>query len=724
MLGSKRSCVDDHSPRAGARDPTGTVTRATLTLTLASLLASPGCATVPLPPPEPTFEEKLAWILRLEDHRVLRDPTPPPVPPAPAGQRLVVPPRPVPDLIGLLADDEARVRRRAALAVGRVGLAAGIEPLSRLLADGEPEVRQMAAFALGLIGDAAAVPALVEALGDPVPIVQGRAAEALGQIGAADQAPVIAAMARPRVGLISGLAPDDLTYPMAPEVESVRLALFALARLKAYEPLASVVLDAASGRPLSRWWPVAYALRRVEDPRATVALRELLGAEGRFTRGFAARGLGVLKVADAVPELARLAADVAREPAVAVEAVRALTEIRAPAAVPALVQLLKTPNVHPGIRAEAVTAIGRSGTAADAVMLLDLLDDRAPQVRAATFGAIAALDAESFLLALSGLDRDPEWRVRAAVATALGTLSGEQAASLLQPSLDDEDPRVRQAALRALAVAKAPGADTLLLAALSAEDPEVRRAAVESLADLQATGAVAQLRAAYEAAKDDPVSDTRAAILAALARIDPAAATPVLGAALQDREWAVRMRAAALLAEIDPDRPTAEAMRPAPTRLDGQVYGAPGIISPRYSTHVYVDTDRGTIQIELAVLDAPLTVHNFVGLARQGYFDGAPVHRVVPAFVVQDGDPTGGGAGGPGWTIRDEINQRPYLRGTVGMALAGRDSGGSQFFITHGPQPHLDGRYTVFGQVIAGMEVVDQIAQGDVIRSVRVWDGS
>jgi cyclophilin family peptidyl-prolyl cis-trans isomerase/HEAT repeat protein len=582
----------------------------------------------------------------------------------------------------------------------------------------------MAAFALGLIGDATAVPALVEALGDPTPLVQGRAAEALAQIGAVDQAPAIAAMARPRVGLISGLAPDDLTYPMAPEVESVRLALFALARLKAFEPLASVVLDAASGRPLSRWWPVAYALRRVEDARATVALRELLGSEGRFTRGFAARGLGVLKVADAVPDLARLAAEVARDPAVAVEAVRALTEIGAPAAVPALVQLLQTPNVHPGIRAEAIAAIGRSGGAADADILLDLLNDRAPQVRAATFGAVAALDSESFLLALSGLDRDPEWRVRAAVAAALGTLGGEQAASLLQPSLDDEDPRVRQAALRALAAAKAPGADAILVAALSADEPATRSVAADGLADLQATGAVAQLQAAYEVAKDDPAHDTRASILSALARIDRAAAASVLGAALQDREWAVRVRAATLLAEMEPGRHTAEAMRPAPTRLDDQVYGAPAVISPRYSTHVYIDTERGTIQIELAVLDAPLTVHNFVGLARQGYFDGAPVHRVVPAFVVQDGDPTGSGAGGPGWTLRDEINQRPYLRGTVGMALSGRDSGGSQFFITHGPQPHLDGRYTVFGQVIAGIEVVDQIVQGDVIRAIRVWDGS
>ena len=141
------------------------------------------------------------------------------------------------------------------------------------------------------------------------------------------------------------------------------------------------------------------------------------------------------------------------------------------------------------------------------------------------------------------------------------------------------------------------------------------------------------------------------------------------------------------------------------------------------STAVYLDTDRGTIQIELAVLDAPLTVENFVTLARKGYFDGLSVHRVVPDFVIQSGDPRGDGEGGPGYTIRDELSERPYLRGTVGMALDWADTGGSQFFITHSPQPHLDAKYTVFGRVIAGMDVVDQIQQGDIIRRVRVNDG-
>jgi cyclophilin family peptidyl-prolyl cis-trans isomerase len=137
----------------------------------------------------------------------------------------------------------------------------------------------------------------------------------------------------------------------------------------------------------------------------------------------------------------------------------------------------------------------------------------------------------------------------------------------------------------------------------------------------------------------------------------------------------------------------------------------------------YIDTDKGLIQIELAVLDAPRAVANFVALAGRNFFGGTPWHRVVAVFVVQDGDPRGDGEGGPGYTIRDELNQRPYLRGTVGMALDWEDTGGSQFFITHSPQPHLDARYTVFGHVVSGMDVVDRLQQWDQIRTVRIWDG-
>jgi cyclophilin family peptidyl-prolyl cis-trans isomerase len=133
-----------------------------------------------------------------------------------------------------------------------------------------------------------------------------------------------------------------------------------------------------------------------------------------------------------------------------------------------------------------------------------------------------------------------------------------------------------------------------------------------------------------------------------------------------------------------------------------------------------VETARGVFTIRLAGGEAPLTVVNFVSLARKGYFDGAPVHRVVPGFVVQDGDPTGTGSGGPGYEIRDELSALPYRTGTVGMALSGPDTGGSQWFVAQAPQPHLDGGYTIFGQILTGMDVVNRIEQDDRIVRLQV----
>src|SRR5439155_27184983 len=153
-----------------------------------------------------------------------------------------------------------------------------------------------------------------------------------------------------------------------------------------------------------------------------------------------------------------------------------------------------------------------------------------------------------------------------------------------------------------------------------------------------------------------------------------------LVAALHDKDWAVRVRAASLLKQLDPASDADAQIRPAPTTTAPATYAASRLVDPKMATEIYIDTDRGTTQAQLAVLDAPLTVDNFVALARKGFFDGLSIHRVVPDFVVQDGDPRGDGEGGPGYTIRDELNQRPYLRGTVGMALDWADTGGSQFF--------------------------------------------
>jgi cyclophilin family peptidyl-prolyl cis-trans isomerase len=234
-------------------------------------------------------------------------------------------------------------------------------------------------------------------------------------------------------------------------------------------------------------------------------------------------------------------------------------------------------------------------------------------------------------------------------------------------------------------------------------------AAANGLARLKATDHAPAIAAALATAGPDGTYVARAALLSTLTSLDPESARPALTAALADKDWAIRQRAAELLRTLDPNS-TAVPVTPAPPPAIPELSNLEALLSPTFSPPAYI-------------VDAPRTVANFMALTRKGFFTNIPWHRVVADFVVQGGDPRGDGEGGPGYTIRDEINQRPYMRGTVGMALDWADTGGSQFFITHSPQPHLDGRYTVFGQVVAGMDVVDRLRQWDVVRTVRVWDG-
>ena len=133
-----------------------------------------------------------------------------------------------------------------------------------------------------------------------------------------------------------------------------------------------------------------------------------------------------------------------------------------------------------------------------------------------------------------------------------------------------------------------------------------------------------------------------------------------------------------------------------------------------------IETDKGNITIELFEEDAPKTVANFVKLIKQGFYNDLHFHRVIPNFMIQGGCPKGNGTGGPGYTIKCEINPRKHTTGALSMAHAGKNTGGSQFFITHSPQPHLDGVHTVFGKVIEGMDVVNSIRADDVMNRLRV----
>ncbi len=137
---------------------------------------------------------------------------------------------------------------------------------------------------------------------------------------------------------------------------------------------------------------------------------------------------------------------------------------------------------------------------------------------------------------------------------------------------------------------------------------------------------------------------------------------------------------------------------------------------------VKIETNQGNIDLEIYPQHAPKTVNNFIFLAGEGFYDGVVFHRVISNFMIQGGDPTGTGSGGPGYKFEDEVKDNPlkHEQGVISMANAGPNTNGSQFFITHSPQPHLNGNHTVFGKVVKGQDVVDAIQQGDKINQMTI----
>ncbi len=718
--------ADTNSARQSRPTPRGLAA----VLSFAVLAALSACASAPPAPPKPVdvpHEQKMAWMLQLEDQRILKLPEPPPPPvvapvkgkrPAP----LPPPPASVPDLTKLASDADPRVRRRAAVAMGRVGLPEAVPALTGLLADTDADVRQSTLFALGLIGDRSASTAVLPLLQDPAPVVRGRAAEALGLMGAEDAAPAIAKMTAEYAAspAVSGMTPDDERWPGPPEAEAFKLGLFALVRLRAYDSLAAAALR-PDEQPVSTWWPVAYALQRIGDPRAIPALRQLTRVKGRYTPAFAARGLGRAKDGGAADVLLPLLDPATQPREVVGSTIIALRDLPVMEAGARLGAVAADSDADSTLRMEALTTIGALKAIDQLPIVQDLITDDWPALRAAAIRAAAIIDPDNFTLILSGLEIDRHWMGRAALADALGSQPAETALPRLTTLLKDEDKRVIPQVLRSLVRQRAPEVETILYAHLKEADFVIRETAAQLVGQLKPADGLAQLREAYAAGLPDAAYSARAAAVSAMAAYG-ADGSEGVRAALADKDWAVRVRAAELLTKLDPSGDHRAAIRPVPGSPIAP-YDDPLLVAPATSPHVFIDTDRGTIEFELAVLDAPQTARSFIALARKGFFNGLQVHRVVANFVMQDGDPRGDGEGGPGYTIRDELNERPYLRGTVGMALSWKDTGGSQFFITHSPQPHLDGQYTAFGHVVNGMDVVDRVRVGDTIKSIRIWDG-
>lgn len=715
-------------------------TRAARLIALGGLVAvaAAGCKSANSAPPVLTpstgpawpLDRKIGAMVRLEDQRWLDDG---------AGA----------NLLNFVTDAEPVVRRRAAIAIGRVGLPAGVPALVGAAGDSDASVRAAAVFSLGLLHATSASATLTSALADADAEVRARAADAIGLAfeGAAPPAPAPAAsasapgtnaasqrttmadaIADAAAGcraVIAPLAPATGAADLAeeettPDVDFCRAAILAVTRLREYPALARIVLD-AGGAPVSSWWPVAYGLQRVRDKRGAPALAKLVNVDGPATAALAIRGLADYGETSVLPAARTLAAQATAPIRLRAAAIDALGRLKDPESVALLGRLLNDKTTPQPLLVDIATALGATGLPPAFDVLADEFRHKWAPLRAAAMAAAARIAPDDFLLIASGLGLDKDWSVRASLAGTLATLDPERVRDVVTALADDPDTRVQAAGLDALSRVGSPGLEARVVKALDAPDFALRATAARIAGRTPIADAASRLAAAYERGTSDANDAARSAVLSALAGLGAEAATPTLRAALEDPSWPIRLQAQQLLRRLGD--PSAAAVRPAPLRVPADFFDSPALLHPQYTPHAFVETRLGTIEIELNVVDAPMATHSFMTLARKGFFNGMRIHRVVPNFVVQAGDDRGDGEGGPGYALRDELSPLPYLRGTVGMALSGPDTGGSQFFITLSPQPHLDGKYAVFGRVVRGMDLVDQLSRWDVIERLRVWDG-
>lgn len=524
----------------------------------------------------------------------------------------------------------------------------------------------------------------------------------------------------------------------------------------------------------------ARALAQLAPTHRTGAiprLRSLTSSSDAPVVAYAAFGLGLAHDSNAVATLASVVRR-AHDSTVARAVAWSLGEIGAPAA-PAVDSLLTTRSLPSGsvrylllatsrlrtiptsriapflvsrdttVRWAAAYAIARPHRAGGASPLLALRSEpggvRAEIARELTAAAVGDSLRAGALARLEGLVHDADPFVRIMAVRSLGTFGGVASAPI-RVALNDRDAQVRvaaaQSATRVFArdsvawswawradtayrfrrslLESASAAGVTLPAAgewLHSRDWRLRAAALGSLATARDTAAALDAALASTSDGDPRVRGTVYGVLAAL---DSAARDPRVRAAFA----AARAETDTIARNAVPSlRDTVRARPPVPRDLGWYEDVVRTVVEPALAgraARATIVTERGPITVTLYGADTPLTVWNFATLARRGFYDGLRFHRVVPAFVAQDGDPRGDGEGGPPYTIRDELTPLPYARGAVGMALSGPDTGGSQYFLTLTPQPHLDGHYTVFGIVAGGAHAMDALREGDLIRRITI----
>ena len=619
------------------------------------------------------------------------------------------------ELTSYLVDDSAVVRSRAAMAIGRIGSSQAADQLLDALRDESIDVARSAAFALGLTGDAKLAPQLVDiAMEVPSPVT-ARLVDAAGRLADSTQTGVAADL----LGM--------LTHPSPDVREAACYALFrASAKRQAEELIPFIAKETDSLARLA----ALYSLARLQIAKALPVFIEYQADSDPYTRTLAVRGLASVKTDEAARLLALSLND--SDQRVVAQAIAGLRSVGTVSAANYLAgKLSKTTDENLIVAIlDALRALDGKGGVPAAQMHVH--SELSPNLTAAAVRYLAAVQGDQTVGMIDSLlTTTPPATVRAACADAYGEIGKPGIVSRLAVLFADEDPLVRASAFSQLVELDSANVSFYVQKGLADRDFMPVVLAIDQVGQRQMLTFLPDLLRFMLSGPDVDPDVRRSAVAAAgslfdKAREDQTSDSLLMGilvTGILDPEYVVRREAAGVYKDkLSENRD--DDITPASTRISkGQIEDALETAAVAGNPSALIITEKGEIEIELYVDLAPLTVLNFMDLARDNFYNGLVFHRVVPNFVAQGGDPRGDGWGGPPWFIRCEYSPEPFVRGTVGIATSGKDTGGSQFFITHSPQPHLDGRYTVFGQVVNGMDVVDRLVPGDVIEQILIQEG-
>ncbi len=603
-----------------------------------------------------------------------------------------------------LKDDDPQVRERAALAIGRIGGKDGAQLIFDLISNDESiDVAATAAFAIGLTGEKEFSLKLLEIAYDLPGQVAAPAVLSAGRL------------ADSTMKEMHLMLESYFTHP-SPEVrESACYAVY----------LSKAVLAPAKMFDLFNVEPdddvriaALYSLARMGVIQAEAIYEDYLSDADPFVRSISVRGLSFATSEESTHLLAIASNDT--DPGVAASALAALGKRKTKEAQKQLLKKLELEEdpklivtIFEGLRAQ-----NNDGAVDAAYQIIE--SNPLNYVVAAAVLYLTEFQKDRAVDLIDSLMRTEDQYLKAACAEAYGMVERNTVVPRLSKLFIDKNPSVRAAAFNSLMKVDKENQNYYIDQALSDSDEVVMASAISKISDLKLSEHLPKLLEISIASKNVKIDVRRALVDAASAFLkinpqDSIARELLLNGAI-DPEYAVRRDAAAVYKSVLGEERD-EIIRHPFTRI------SEGTLEDSFeqfqsNPHATIFTNRGQIDIELYFKEAPLTVLNFMQLAKDGFYDGLRFHRVVPNFVAQGGDPRGDGWGGPNYFIRCEYSDLPYKRGALGIATSGKDTGGSQFFITLSPQPHLEARYTVFGQVISGMQFADDIVIGDTIEKI------